>query len=58
MPKRLPRTGKKTRDETVKTYLFKFFADKCECLENGIRWSCDCDDAFRARAIRDVDFGT
>jgi hypothetical protein len=32
----------------VKPYLFKFLADECECLKNGICWSCDCDDAFRA----------
>lgn len=39
-------------------YLFKFLADECECLKNGICWSCDCNNAFRARAIRDVDFST
>jgi hypothetical protein len=32
----------------VSPYLFKFLADECECLKNGICWSCDCDNAFRA----------
>jgi hypothetical protein len=50
-------SGKKTGEERVEPYLFKFLADECKCLKNGICWSCDCDDAFWARAIRDVDLG-
>jgi hypothetical protein len=55
---KLSTAGKKIVQEMVMAYLFKFLADECECLENGVCWSCDCNNAFRARAIRDVDFGT
>jgi hypothetical protein len=55
---RLCTAGKKTGEEMVKAYLFKFLADECECLENGICRSCDCNNAFWARSIGDVDFGT
>jgi len=49
---------KEIHKQKCKPYLLKFLADECECLKNGICWSCDCDNAFRARAIRDVDFST
>jgi len=49
---------KENHRQSCVPYLFKFLADECECLKNGICWSCDCNNAFRARAIRDVDFST
>ena len=49
---------KENHIQKCEPYLFKFLADECECLKNGICWSCDCNNAFRARAIRDVDFST
>jgi len=40
---------------TLNSYLFKLFADECEGLVDGVGVAGHGDDAFRARAVADVD---